>query len=381
MLVETAEDGSPRQMLKATRLGRIAVRQMLAPSTVITLARELQAPDAERLKLLDLLLLCVVTDDCDTRVPVDFEELEELGALLAEEPSTLLGGGAHEAQHRLGIGGRKLLTVIKTALVLRAWTRVGEPEEVAESFGCYAFEIRRLKESLERILTAAVAVLTPPKEADTDEGETRPTVMMAEEAPLKERIRALAAMVAHGVDEQTVTLTYIDGIGGTLARRLHDAGITDIEELATAEPADLGQLRGVSVKRAERWIEEATEMIRRRSAFSFRETGSKAEALSGRWDSSVDPYRLRRALDLTVQSQGDGFTVSGGLEPHRIRRTGEALSCDCADFDKGHVCKHVLAARLHRKEPGLVSLVERLSAEGESCGLDLFQLWFDGGKR
>ena len=38
------------------------------------------------LTFLDLLLLCVGTDDCDTRIPVDFEELEELGAQLAAEP-------------------------------------------------------------------------------------------------------------------------------------------------------------------------------------------------------------------------------------------------------------------------------------------------------
>ena len=130
-----------------------------------------------------------------------------------------------------------------------------------------------------------------------------------------------------------------------------------------------------------RWIEEATGKIAARSAFSFRETGATAEAHSGSWDSNVDPYRLRRALDLTVETQGDGFTVSGGLEPHRVYGTGESLKCDCADFDKGHACKHVLAVRLRRKEPAFVSLVERLSAEGESCGLDLFRLWLEGGKR
>jgi len=382
MLVETTEDGAVKQTLRATRLGRIAVRQMLAPSTVIALARALVREDAERLTFLDLLLLCVGTDECDTRIPVDFEELEELGAQLAAEPTILLTGTSAEIQLRLKLSGRRLLTVIKTALILRSWTRVGDTDEVAQAFGCYAFEIRRLKESVERILSAAVAVLTPPKAAESEEVEARPTVMLADEPPLKERVRALAAMVAHGVDEQAVTLTYIDGIGGTLARRLHDAGITDIEELATTESEDLGKIRGVSVKRAERWIEEATEKIRNRSAFSFRESGARAETQSGSWNSSVDPYRLRRALDLTVQTQGDGFSVSGGLEPHRVNGREGSLACDCADFAKGHVCKHVLAVRLHSKDAELVLLVERLAAEaGDASGLDLFQLWFDGGRR
>jgi helicase len=381
MLVEATEDGAVNQTLRATRLGRIAVRQMLSPSTVIALARALQVEDAERLTFLDILLLCVGTDDCDTRIPVDFEELEELGAKLSAEPATLLGGASAEIQRRLGLNGRRLLTVIKTALILRAWTRVGNADEVAESFGCYTFEIRRLNESVERILSAAVAVLTPPKEVPAHTGEPPRTVPFDEDPPLKERVAALAAMVAHGVDEQTVTLTYIDGIGGTLARRLHHAGILDIEELATAEPANLGKIRGVSAKRAEQWIAEATEKIRGRSAFSFRETGESSTAKRGAWDSRIDPYRLRRALDLTVRFTGDAFLVSGGLEPHRVSGWDANLACDCSDFDKGHVCKHLLAVRLTRKEAHLVSLVGRLAADEGAGSLDLFQLWFSGGRR
>ena len=68
---------------------------------------------------------------------------------------------------RLGLKGRRLLTVIKTALVARDWTRCGSSEAVADRFGCYAFEVRRLSESLERILTAAVAVATPEAEEDS----------------------------------------------------------------------------------------------------------------------------------------------------------------------------------------------------------------------
>jgi len=381
MLVETAEDGAAKQTLRATRLGRIAVRQMLSPSTVIALARALQAENAERLTFLDILLLCVGTDDCDTRIPVDFEELEELGAKLSGQLASLLSGASAEIQRRLGLSGRRLLTVIKTSLILRSWTRVGNADEVAESFGCYAFEIHRLKESVERILSAAVAVLTPPKEEETQDCAPNREVMFDEEPPLKERVSALAAMVAHGVDEQTVTLTYIDGIGGMLARRLHEAGITDIEELAIAEANEIGKVRGVSKLRAERWIAEATYTIRSRSSFSFRETGGTTEGRRKTWDSAIDPYRLRRALDLTVQRQEDAFTVSGGLEPHRVSGRNEILACDCTDFEKGQVCKHVLAVRLTRKEAELVSLVGRLSSDARAGSLDLFHLWFEGGRR
>ena len=144
--------------------------------------------------------------------------------------------------------------------------RIGNADAVADTFGCYAFEARRLSESLERILTAAVAVLTPPKEHSPEASEPEKT--FDDGPPLPQRVRALAAMVAHGVDEQVVTLTFLDGIGGTLARRLRDAGITDIEELALADTEALPKVRGVSAARAARWIAEATARRSRHARLS-----------------------------------------------------------------------------------------------------------------
>ena len=380
MLVEVCEEEARGPMLKATRLGRIAVRQMLTPSTVVTLARSLQAENADELTFFDLLLLAAQTDDCEPLIPVDFEELEDLGGWLTQERSTLLTGSHADILEHFGLSGRRVLAILKTALVLRAWTRLGDVDEVADTFGCYAFEVRRLGENIERILTAAVAVLSEPKAKDTEDPEVV-TPLECEEAPsLRVRVGALAAMVAHGVDEQVVTLTFIDGVGGTFARRLRDAGITDIEDLANAEVADVAAVRGISASRATRWIAEATEKFKTMSAFSMREVGQTTETASGSWTASVDPYRLRRALDLTVRRCEKRFNVTGGLEPHRVTRTDTALACDCADFAKGHTCKHVLAVRLHCKDTELLPLVERLSSESQVGELDLFRLWFDGGK-
>jgi helicase len=187
-------------------------------------------------------------------------------------------------------------------------------------------------------------------------------------------------MVAHGVDEQTVTLTYVSGIGGTLARRLREAGIEDIEDLAQADSTDVAQIRGVSDSRATRWIEEAGQLMATRSAFSLREFGASGRSTLSALDLPVDPYRLRRALDLTVRHQTGAYLVSGGLEPHRVESASAGLRCDCADFEKGQECKHVLAVRLTRNDPELLPVVERLSAESSTVDFDLIQLWFDREK-
>jgi helicase len=224
--------------------------------------------------------------------------------------------------------------------------------------------------------------MTPPKERATEPNQPQPEATFCDTPLLRERVHALAAMVTHGVDEETVTLTFLDGVGGTLARRLHDAGISDIEDLTVSDAEDLAKLPGISAARAVRWIAEATELIRTRSAFSLRESGPPSSATySEIWTSGIDPYRLRRALDLQVRLQGEGFAVCGGLEPHRVVGRGDHTSCDCADFAKGYACKHVLAVRLHQKDPELLSHVERISSNVSTGELDLFLLWFEGGKR
>jgi helicase len=383
MIMEAQQEEERAPALKATALGRIAVRQMLTPATVLSLARSFR-PTTEDVKLgltfLDILLLCADTDDCEPLIPVDFEELEDLGSRLSKEPSFLLRGSHAKVTGTFTANGRRLLAMIKTALVARDWTRTGDAGTVAAKFDCYAFEVRRLSESLERLLTAALAVMAPSKDEEDVTNDECVRILVGEPLSLRERIKALTSMVSDGLNEQTVTLTFVRGIGATLARRLHDAGITDIEELALVEPDDLSKLRGISRNRATLWIEEAASLIKRRSALIFREFGAKARASISAWPADIDQYRLRRALDLAVRQRSDCFVVSGGLEPHRVQKDTDNFRCDCSDFANGLECKHVLAVRLSRRDPVLAPLVARLNAAPISCEIDLHQLWFEGGK-
>ncbi|MEC8135917.1 MAG: helix-hairpin-helix domain-containing protein, partial [Pseudomonadota bacterium] len=279
MLANTLKKG--RTCLEATGLGRIAVRQMLRPRTVVSLSRRLRSDSAQDFTFLDLLLIAIGTSDCQPKLPTDFEELDGLSDLLGQERSILLEGSTASVLKRFHRSGRHLLDTIKTALVIRAWTRTGDVESVAEDFGCYSFEIRRLVESLERILSAAVAVLSPSK----DEAES--VVLDEEDVPIRERIQALREMVAYGIHEEAVSLTGIDGIGGKLARRLLRIGITDIEDMAQAEAEDVAMVQGISLKRASSLIEEANRVMGKRSAFYFRETGPTIRSVSSEWLSSI----------------------------------------------------------------------------------------------
>jgi helicase len=381
MLVETPdENNDERYKLRATRLGHIAVRQMLLPETVLCLDRFASLEMAERLSFLDILVICIASEDCDPLIPVDFEEIEGLGDRLIEETSFLLSPDGKVSLNSLELTDRRLLNVLKTALVARYWTRWGNAEKVAEEFDCYPFEVARLAESLTRILTAFNAVLSPPIIQDE---KTEPVPLEQEEPDLKERVSKCLTMVSFGLDEETVTLTYVPGIGAKWARRLAKNGIFDIEELAQRTIAELSELHGLSSERSEKWIEAASSLLKHRSAFALRESGMKTVLSStSSWPSNVDPYRLRRSTELNVVPKIDTqFQVTGGVDPHKVIIEKGNAWCDCVDHAKGNICKHILAVKQFQGDPEVTQLVERLcTISNPNDGLDLVSLWTGPGR-
>jgi helicase len=418
-MLRRGREETGRESLSATRLGHIACRHMLTPATVLLFRRVLERG---ALTFLDLLLTAAASADAEPILPADFEELDDLAARAGAEPSVLLALPRHTLAELLGIDGKRLLAAVKMAVLCRDWTRAGDVERVAARNGCYPFEVDRLRESLARLLLALAALGSP----DT------------EEVPVCERIGALYQMVVYGLDEEAATLTLVEGIGGVMAARLKAAGIADVEALAQAGPEDLAGVKGLSATRARRWIDRAAEVVRTSSAWRYREgaapgckhgeagpqwplaefydatagaarAGGPAEgaprgvgqpppaatnpppsylftpaalrplavapAASGR----IDPYRLRRARDLRVTEDGSAYRVTGGLEPHVVRADEGRLLCDCPDAAEGHLCKHVLAVRLHRQDGELLRLLPGVEQRGEAGPLDLAALWLSGG--
>ena len=363
--------------LQATRLGRIAARQQLAPETILTIKHKLDNYSA--LTFFDLLLTVISTGDCETLIPVDFEELDNISSLMNQQPSWLLQGSNDEVKKRFSMHGKKLLTVIKTALIARTWTKRGDENDVADEFHCYPFEIHKLKESLTRLLTATIAILDDPSKRVPNE-EIKDKVLLIPEDPTPlSRTRALFQMISHGVDEETASLTVISGLGGILAKRLKQAGVKDIEDLALSDPEGISKIKGISAKRAKVFIQFAEENTQTLSAYYFHDDGPAITNIASGWPKAVDPYRLRRALDLRVKRQKKGsYLVVGGLEPHLVHNSSSSTErCDCMDFEKGNICKHILATRLSKKDKDMVHLVQKLKNTPNDTGsLNLFDLWF-----
>jgi helicase len=371
ILVESArtEEGEKEVRLKPTRLGRIAVRQMLHPTSVLVFRDFLtRKPNMTRF---DLLLLVACSIDAEPVLPVTFEELSELSNSLARETSYLLHEPIDDLCRELRVTKRRFLGGLKGALALRSWTLSGDREIVAIDFGCYPSEIRRLVESAIRILPAMNAVV---QMVDLDEAE--PLAGNSDLKTIQVRLDSLSAMVAGGIDETAATLTMVQGIGPAWAKKLTSNGICDLEDLVQARPEDLSALGRLSAARATAWIEEATKLIGTDNYLSTREIAPTVNLRAGLAGFSLDPYRLRRSLALRVESlDATSFQISGGLDPHIVTARGSAWICDCADHAKGNVCKHVLAARRTTGDQEVTNALRALEASQKSAGLDLSKLW------
>ena len=368
---DPAHEDRPHR-LAVTPLGRVAVRHMLYPATLLQFQRVCRVP---QLAFFDLLLLVTSTQDCEPLLPVDYEELDDLAARVRAEPSRLLAMDMDALEGQLGIGGKRLLASIKMALIVRTLTRGGETGEVAERFGCYPFELDRLADSVLRLLLALGACVKVQERA----GQPGPVPgWQSDSVTLAERAQMLHRMVAARLDETAVTLTRVCGIGPKLARRLVEHGIGDIARLASTSASDLAKVRGISPTRAETLVGEARLVATVRDADSYHEEATGAPCavhrLETRGLAGADPYRLHRARELTVRPLGKTrFRVTGGTDPHEIREVGGELQCDCADFRKAQrQCKHVLAVRLTQGQYAPPSAHEQAGA------LDLLDLWMAG---
>ena len=60
-------------------------------------------------------------------------------------------------------------------------------------------------------------------------------------------------------DDSDLAVDVIDGIGPVFARRLNQAGISGVAELAEASPDLVAEAAGVSAARARSWIESARQ--------------------------------------------------------------------------------------------------------------------------
>jgi helicase len=370
LLVEQdrSEEDEKEVRLKPTKLGRIASRHMLSPKTVLVF-RELLTR-CSKPTFFDLLLVACASDDCDPIIPVSFEELTSISDQLAGETSELLNQDPHSLPDLCEISPRRFLAAIKMAIAVRGYTRSGECEDVADGLDCYPVEIKRVCESVARLLPAMGSIC----DQMTSVSDNPEVILLPSNVP--KIIHLLHQMVETGLDEEKISLTLVPGIGPTWAKRLVDAGMMHIEDLAQSDEEDVIALGGISTGRAKQWIDKASELMTSDEIYLLRDLGTRISQQQRNWPSWIDPYRLRRARSLVVtRSNERTFVVTGGSDPHQVIWEDTDLCCDCMDYVKGHRCKHVLAVQSGLGDERIIQAEAQMSNSDKSSSIDLFKLW------
>jgi len=368
--------------LKVTILGRLTVKLMLAPETVQLVRSAIT--HYHGLKFCDILLLATLSTDCSPVIQSNFEEMDDLVGRIATRPSVLLDDTLEQFRRKAPEipSTLRLLAAIKMTAICLALSDGEDAAQIAESFDIYEADVRMLSESVIRLLQGISAIASAIDKTTKSEEDAKEIRATPGSAP--DLCTQLQSMIRYGITAEMIPLTRLSGVGGKTARKLVDAGIESLGDVANASPDDLVAC-GISKKKVETLQQEAYGLtVAFDDTIIYEESPNEcipphSSLITHHSSLSTDPYRLRRSLELKVFS-GDAplYRVTGGSEPHKVLCRKGAFTCDCADFKKGTVnCKHILAVRKARGDAEILKLVKRIhESKSTSIREALPTLWF-----
>lgn len=331
--VVPVEDGESR--LRATRLGRVAVRQMVCPETV-QLARRM-AGKCMNWGVVDALVLSAASEDMGARLLGDLEGGYGMEADLVRAGSDIAGSGCAQAAALLKLGDKDWMGVGRTALVMKWACELGT-DEAASKGECSDAEVDAMCEQAQRVAQAVAAVMQVVEEDES---------LVASERDGARRLRMLASLGSAALKSrlwgEAAAIAMLDGVGHVMARRLVAAGFGGLEDIAQADEADLMAIDGVGEGRAKAWTEQAGELLK--DHWLTEVLADRVGVLDVAQETITEGYTSRRASELRVEgAAGDEVVlVTGGGDLREVWRKDGRWSCACKASSGAKRCKHLLA--------------------------------------
>lgn len=382
--------GEGDEYLSVTSLGRVGTQMGVAPGTVILLANLFRT--LQLVTTFDLLLACCLTDEATPRLGFNFEEIDDMADTILQVPSHLLDRPSKEVI-ALGdtLSEKRLLSAIKCATILHCLCQGDEEEDLAETYDAYPLDINILRKNAGWVLDTAqrlFAILQKQEMQQQGKDEGPPSQH-------EEVCHDLSRMLQYGIPWESLGLVEIEGIGPRRAQALVRHGITMPMDLLDEDEETLAKIlrmRPATLEKilvsAEKAIEEDENRVGpfERDQYVWSGDG-EAEPVKA-WAFPVDPYRLRRALELKVDHKSsESVRVSGGTEPHLVQletdRSRKVYRCDCHDFVKGtSLCKHIIRARLELcDDEEMLEALRALSArDNRALRHSIGDLWLKAGR-
>lgn len=391
-LIRETQKGD-RTFLSATALGRIATQMALSPATVASFSyafREIGSPTD-----FDLLLLGCMSKECTPKLGFNFDELDLVGDVITDAASILLDRPYGVSLKALSpTDERSVLSALKCAAILQSHVHLEPIEALAEAYDCYPNDLVVLKRNLAWVLEGAKRIFSAlnrqafmREHGDAAEpGQLRPS-------PHEEIATRLGLMLEYGIPPGATSLAGVNCVGPRRAQTFCREGIFTADAITALSEQEIAALLGVGELTARKIHASARSLTGKTNSKPARirplPSSGPLRMRTVPASAGVDPYRLRRAVDLTIDHYSrDVVRVSGGAEPHAVRIHANAerthqYECDCADFAKGTLqCKHILRARLalhddHDLKP-LLAEFSRANSE-RPLRYALVDLWLKAG--
>lgn len=377
LITETEDEASGERTLRCGLLGRLSVKLMLAPETVKLIKDAYSVTD--RLYLYDLLLIAAMSPDCSPVLQANYEEMDTLCENVQPLQSSLISVSVEKLRKDIPDvpAVSRLLSAIKMAAICYALTEGRSVDDLAEAYDVYDADVIALKESVIRILQGITAVIAALDKAAVPEDILAGRKKDPSYTPNLSSM--LILMLQYGICSRLVPLTYLRGVGGKTAKRLAEAGYDTVEKIADADFAQLSRIPGIGKKLAAAMIKESPELQKTLSNGFYTEEryclcGERRDVRT-----AIDPYRLRRSLELVVKgSDGCKYCVSGGREDHIVLIRDNSYVCDCMDYEKnGGDCKHILCVKRAMGNAEVSRMVKRIKEDKHhSIREALPSLWY-----
>lgn len=383
------KEKDPYIYLSTTALGRIASQMSLSPQTAVLLGDFFQ--DYKEPTEYDLLLITCLTPEVTPKLGFNFEEIDYMTDVLLDVKSSLLDRKADwfffPGRH---INEKKLLSAIKCATILYQHINGQSLEKLSEDYDCYPADLSLLKSNINWILDTAPRIFNVLEDKKNNcENEDKSTNKISPHIVIANNLKQ---MVEYGIPRHALELIKVSGIGPKRAQKLVSNGIYNLNHIITTEIEKLSEiinLREITIIKLlknvadlKKSIENEVEEINITTVIKLK------NRKHNNWPIDIDPYRLRRAMELEVDRQSvEYMQISGGTEPHRVNINedsfrNKAYQCDCADFQKGTAqCKHILRARLEHNDQKLIELITYLAkTKPQTLRYSIGELWMKAGR-
>ncbi len=250
-------------------------------------------------------------------------------------------------------------------------------DSLSEMFDVFPADIRMLQESVVRVLSGITAIASAIDKSER--GEEYVTEHRKDVQYVPNLSSMLANMLQYEISSKLVVLTRLKGVGGKTAKRLAAAGYDTLQSIADADPTMLSSIPGVGKKLAESIVKQVPDLLKDATESIYFEEPYSFSGETRSIKSKIDPYRLRRSLELSIKgSDGPKHCVTGGREDHIVVTHAGQFACDCLDYEKnGGCCKHILCVQRSLNDPEVCRMVKKIKEDkNHSIREALPSLWY-----